>query len=77
MRSRRAVVILGSPNTVAALYTQRSDIKALFAPLIASMEAIEAQLRASNRLLQDRAGADPVCARLMTVPGVGPIPLRS
>jgi transposase len=58
---------------LAALYTQRPDLKALFAPLIACMEAIEAQLRASNRLLQERAGTDPVCARLMTVPGVGPI----
>ena len=28
---------------------------------------------ASGRLLEQRAAADPVCARLMTVPGVGPI----
>ena len=58
---------------LTALYTQRPDLKALFAPLIASMEIIEEQLRASSRLLEDRAKADPVCARLMTVPGVGPI----
>jgi transposase len=58
---------------LAALYSQRPDIKALFAPLIASMEIIEEQLRASSRLLEDRAKADPVCTRLMTVPGVGPI----
>ena len=37
------------------------------------MEAIEEQLRAYNRLLNDRAKADEVCARLMSVPGVGPI----
>ena len=30
-------------------------------------------MRASSRLLERRAGADPVCVRLMTVPGVGPI----
>src|SRR3546814_1898622 len=35
--------------------------------------AIEEQLRAYNRLLNDRAKADEVCARLMSVPGVGPI----
>jgi len=37
------------------------------------MEAIEEQLHTSNRLLNDRAKADVVCTRLMTVPGVGPI----
>lgn len=58
---------------LTALYSQRPDLKALFAPLIASMEIIEEQLRASSRLLEDRAKADPVCVRLMTVPGVGPI----
>lgn len=56
-----------------ALYRQRPDLERLFAPLIASIEAIEDQLRASNRLLEERAATDPVCARLMGVPGVGPI----
>lgn len=56
-----------------ALYTQRPDLEALFAPLLASIEAIEAQLRKSSRILEQRAASDPVCARLMTVPGVGPI----
>ncbi len=58
---------------LTAFYSQRPDLKPLFAPRIASMEAIEEQLRASNRLLNDRAEADEVCARLMSVPGVGPI----
>jgi transposase len=40
---------------LAAFYAQRPDLKALFAPLIASMEGIEEQLRVSNRLLSDRA----------------------
>ncbi|MES1985908.1 MAG: transposase [Pseudomonadota bacterium] len=56
-----------------ALYQQRPDIEPLFAPLVASMEVIEEQLRASNRLLESRAEEDPVCSRLMSVPGVGPI----
>jgi len=58
---------------LAALYSQRPDLQPLFAPLIASMETIEEQLRASTRLLENRAAAEPTCARLMTVPGVGPI----
>ena len=58
---------------LAALYQQRPDLEPLFAPLVASMEAIEKQLHASNRLLEERAAADPVYARLMSVPGVGPI----
>lgn len=56
-----------------AFYEQRPDLKALFAPLIASIESIEEQLQTSNRLLNERAKADEVCARLMSVPGVGPI----
>lgn len=58
---------------LVALYAQRPDLEALFAPLLASIEAIEAQLRTSSRILEQRDASDPVCARLMTVPGVGPI----
>ncbi|WP_206240176.1 IS110 family RNA-guided transposase [Novosphingobium terrae] len=58
---------------LAALFRQRPDLADLFAPLIASIEVMEEQLRASNRLLEGRAAADPVCVRLMSVPGVGPI----
>lgn len=56
-----------------ALYQQRPDLEPLFSPLIASIEVIEEQLRASNRLLESRATEDAVCSRLMSVPGVGPI----
>lgn len=58
---------------LAALFTQRGDLKGVFAPLIESIEALEAQLASSSRLLDARAAADTVCARLMSVPGVGPI----
>ena len=58
---------------LAILYAQRPDLEDLFAPLLASIEAIEVQLRTSSRILEQRAASDPVCARLMTVPGVGPI----
>jgi transposase len=58
---------------LVALYAPRPDLEGLFAPLLASIEAIEVQLRTSSRILEQRAASDPVCARLMTVPGVGPI----
>ena len=58
---------------LVGLYQQRPDLKPLFAPLVGSMEAIEEQLRTSNRLLESRATEEPVCSRLMSVPGVGPI----
>jgi transposase len=37
------------------------------------MEAIEEQPRVYHHLINDRAKADEVCARLMSVLGVGPI----
>lgn len=58
---------------LVALYAQRPDLETLFASLLASIEAIEVQLQASSRILEKRAASDPVCARLMTAPGVGPI----
>ena len=58
---------------LSALYQRRPDLEALFAPLVASMEIIEEQLGASNRLLESRATKDAICTRLMSVPGVGPI----
>jgi transposase len=56
-----------------ALFSQRPDLKTVFAPLIESVEALEAQLAKSSKLLDSRAAADPVATRLMSVPGVGPI----
>jgi transposase len=58
---------------LAALFGQRPDLEPVFAGLIASIEALEAQIARSLRLLERRAAADPVCTRLMSVPGVGPI----
>lgn len=58
---------------LAALYRQRPALEPLFAPLVAAIEALEEQIRGSSRLLEARAAGDPVCARLMSVPGVGPV----
>ena len=56
-----------------ALFGQRPDLRAVFMPLVECIEALEAQLARSAKLLDTRAASDPVCARLMSVPGVGPI----
>lgn len=56
-----------------ALFGQRPDLRAVFQPLVESIEALEAQLARSSKLLNARAAADPVTTRLMSVPGVGPI----
>jgi transposase len=56
-----------------ALFTQRPDLRAVFVPLIESIEALEGQLTKSAKLLDARAASDPIAARLMSVPGVGPI----
>jgi transposase len=56
-----------------ALFGQRPDLRGVFMPLVECIEALEAQLVRSARLLDARAAADPVATRLMSVPGVGPI----
>ena len=58
---------------LAALFAQKPELKAVMLPLLESLEALEVQIRRSTRLLAASAAADPVAARLMTVPGVGPI----
>ena len=58
---------------LAALFTQRPDLGPVFQPLVECIEALEAQLGSSAKLLGTRAASDPVCVRLMSVPGVGPV----
>jgi transposase len=56
-----------------ALFAQKPEIEPVLQPLIESLAGLEMQIRRSTKLLAANAGADPVTARLMTVPGVGPI----
>ena len=55
------------------LFAQRPELEPIMAPLIESLEALEIQIARSTKLLAVQAAADPVTARLMTAPGVGPI----
>ena len=58
---------------LVALFAQKPELEPILAPLIESLEALEVQIARSTKLLAAQAAADPVTARLMTVPGVGPI----
>lgn len=58
---------------LTALFAQKPELEAVMRPLLESLEGLEAQIRCSTKLLAARAAADPVAARLMSVPGVGPI----
>jgi transposase len=58
---------------VEALLVQRPELRPILAPLLAGLAALEEQIAKATRLLRRRAEADPVCTRLMSVPGVGPV----
>ena len=57
---------------LTALFLQKPELGPIMTPLIESLEALEVQIARSSKALA-AAAADPVAARLMTVPGVGPI----
>jgi transposase len=56
-----------------ALLADKRELKAALVPLVAGLSALEEQIAASTRELRRRAAADPVCVRLMSAPGVGPV----
>jgi transposase len=56
-----------------ALFEQKPELRAILTPLIEALAALEKQIGPSSRALEARAAADPVCQRLTSVPGVGPI----
>lgn len=56
-----------------ALLGSRPELKAALGPLVAALSALEGQIAVATRELKRRTAADPVCVRLMTAPGVGPV----
>jgi transposase len=56
-----------------ALFAQRPELRPILAPLVAGLAALEVQIAGTLRALKRRVENDPVCARLMSVPGVGPV----
>lgn len=55
------------------LFAQRPDLEPVLTPLIEGIEALEVQIAQTTKVLAAQAAADPVTARLMTAPGVGPM----
>ncbi len=58
---------------LTALFALKPELAPILAPLIASLEALEVQIAGASKALAASAAADPVAARLMSVPGVGPM----
>ena len=52
---------------------ERPDLMALVTPMLVMRAALLQQARAYEREIKRSVAADPVCRRLMTTPGVGPI----
>ena len=60
-------------SDVARLLEGRSDLAGLIQPLIDIRRCLRAQFDALDSQLRRLAGSDPVCRRLMTAPGIGPV----
>jgi transposase len=73
LRLGKATTPAKRAERLAALLAQQPALRPVLAPLVAALAALEEQILASSRGLKARAQADPVAARLMSVPGVGPI----
>ena len=58
---------------LAALFLQKPELRPALASLVAAIEALESQMADTGRSLKQRAAADPVCMRMMSIPGVGPM----
>jgi transposase len=56
-----------------ACVADRPDLLAVIAPLVAARTALRKQFEKADREIARLAKADPICRRLMTAPGVGPI----
>lgn len=56
-----------------ALLSSRPELKLALDPLVAALSALEGQIATATRELKRRVAADPVCVRLMSAPGIGPV----
>lgn len=60
-------------DTVRGMVEGHPSLSAIFEPLLQAREAMRAQLAVLDKQVRDAAKEDPICRRLMTVPGVGAI----
>ena len=64
---------VGFEQRVRDLVLDLPAIAAVIIPLLAARSALRVQLAKLHKMLLDEVRADPVCRRLMTAPGVGPV----
>lgn len=64
---------VGFEARVRELVEDLPGVAAVVLPLLAAREALREQLAKLHKMLLDTVRADPVCRRLMTAPGVGPV----
>lgn len=60
-------------DRIRELVADHSFVAAIVAPLLEARAALRAQFAKLHRMLLDLVQVDPVCRRLMSAPGVGPI----
>ena len=63
----------GFEQRVRDLVMDLSFVAAVVVPLLEARSALRVQLAKLHKMLLEVVGTDPVCRRLMTAPGVGPI----
>lgn len=63
----------GFDARVRKLVADAPAIAAIVIPLLLAREALRTELAKLHKMLLDAVRVDPVCRRLMTAPGVGPI----
>lgn len=64
---------MGFEARVRELVGDMPGVAAVVLPLLAAREALREQLAKLHKMLLDTVRTDPVCRRLMTAPGVGPV----
>jgi len=64
---------VGFDARVRELVSELGFVAAVVAPLLEARSALRTQLAKLHKMLLDVVRDDPVCRRLMTAPGVGPI----
>jgi len=71
---------LGSATTPAKrserlilLFEREPALKPLLEPLVATLASLEQELDKLDKAVSSRVTSDPICRRLTTIPGVGPI----
>jgi transposase len=75
MRQAARSLSKGYPETFPRRVREQfgSAIPAAIERLLLSIEALSVQILAADSELEQEAKSDPVCTRLMTTPGVGPV----